>query len=128
MKTRVHMLLVGMALLALAGLTMGAPNASAGTKKPADSSAATLAISAQVHHKLAMLPWYGVFDDLGYQVKGSEVILTGQIVGQHAQTRNEAETEVRSISGVTKVVNRIEVLSPSPFDNEIRRAEYRAIF
>ena len=35
---------------------------------------------------------------------------------------------VKTIRGVTKVVNNIEVLPPSPFDNQIRRAEYRAIF
>jgi hyperosmotically inducible protein len=32
------------------------------------------------------------------------------------------------IEGVTKVVNDIEVLPPSPMDDHIRRAEYRAIF
>ena len=35
---------------------------------------------------------------------------------------------MKRIPGVTKVVNNIEVLPPSPFDNQIRRAEYRAIF
>jgi hyperosmotically inducible protein len=35
---------------------------------------------------------------------------------------------VKSIPGVTRVVNHIEVLPPSPFDNQIRRAEYHAVF
>ena len=116
MKTSVRAVnvLFAVALLALAGSTIGAPNPSAGAvRSPIDTSA----ISAQVRHKLAMLPWYGVFDDLGYQVKGSEVILTGQVVGEHAQTKHDAEKEVRSISGVTKVTNNIEVLPTSPFDN-----------
>ena len=127
MKTRVHgvSILLTVTLLALAGSTIGAPKPKRGAERsPVD----TASISAQVKHKLAMLPWYGVFDDLGYQVKGSEVILTGQVVGQHAQTKHDAEKEVKSISGVTQVVNNIEVLPTSPFDDQIRRAEYRAIF
>ena len=76
-----------------------------------------------------MLPFYGayrVFDDLGYQVQGSEVILTGHVVRE--QTKHNAEKEVSSIGGVTKVVNNIEVLPTSPFDEQIRDAEYHAIF
>ena len=30
-----------------------------------------------VRHELVMLPYYNVFDDLGYQVEGSTVILRG---------------------------------------------------
>jgi len=75
-----------------------------------------------------MLPWYGVFDNLEYQVNGSEVILSGQVVSEHSNTKNDAENAVKRINGVTKVVNNIQVLPPLPFDNQIRRAEYRAIF
>src|ERR1035437_8993113 len=72
-KTRMQAvsILLTVALLALAGSTIGAPKPKRGAERsPVD----TASISAQVKHKLAMLPWYGVFDDLGYQVKGSEVI------------------------------------------------------
>ena len=34
----------------------------------------------------------------------------------------------KRVEGVTNVVNNIEVLPLSPMDNEIRRAEYRAIY
>ena len=44
----------------------------------------------QVQHKLAMLPWYGVFDNLGYQVNGTEVILSGQVISEHATTKDDA--------------------------------------
>ena len=86
------------------------------------------AITDQVHHNLAMLPWYGVFDNLEYQVNGTEVILSGQVISEHATTKDDAGKFVKSIPGVTKVVNNIEVLPPSPFDNQIRRAEYRTVF
>jgi hyperosmotically inducible periplasmic protein len=35
---------------------------------------------------------------------------------------------VRRLAGVTHVVNEITVLPLSPFDNQIRRAEFRAVF
>jgi hyperosmotically inducible protein len=41
---------------------------------------------------------------------------------------DDAGKFVRSIPGVTNVVNNIEVLPPSRFDDQIRRAEFRAVF
>jgi hyperosmotically inducible protein len=35
---------------------------------------------------------------------------------------------VKSVEGVTTVVNNIEVLPPSPMDDQLRRALYRAIY
>ena len=105
-------------------LTFGVSGALAST--PIDPNAS--AIPNQVQHQLAMLPWYGVFDHLSFQVNGTEVILNGQVISEHATTKDDAAKFVKSISGVTKVVNNIEVLPPSPFDNQIRRAEYRTVF
>jgi len=115
--------LVGTGLLGLAVFVMG-PRASAGTA----TSPVVSDIPNEVHHKLAMLPWYGVFDSLGYQVNGTEVTLTGQVISQHAVTKTDAENSVKSIPGVTRVINDVEVLPPSPYDDQIRRAEYRAVF
>ncbi len=61
-------------------------------------------------------------------MNGSEVILSGQLISEHDQTKYDAQKSVEHIPGVSKVVNNIQVLPPSPFDNQIRRAEYRAIF
>lgn len=36
-------------------------------------------VSQEVNHQLVMLPWYSVFDNLQYKVKGSEVTLQGQV-------------------------------------------------
>ena len=85
-------------------------------------------LEREVRHELVLLPFYGVFDNLEYQVNGTEVILSGQVISEHATTRGDAEKFVRAIPGVTRVVNNIEVLPPSRFDDQIRRAEYRAIF
>jgi len=117
-------LLFAGALMGMMGLCVGISSASAGTSTTPNVSA----IPNRVQHDLAMLPWYGVFDHLEYQVNGTEVTLSGQVISEHATTKDDAGKFVKSIPGVTKVVNNIEVLPPSPFDNQIRRAEYRAVF
>ena len=115
--------LFALGLVALFGLSTGIPAARAAVGSVDKSS-----LDNKVHHELMTLPWYGVFDNLQYQVNGSKVILSGQVVSEHSQTKHDAENAVKRIPGVTEVVNHIEVLPPLPFDNQIRRAEYRAIF
>src|SRR6202049_266773 len=110
-------------LVALLGFATGIPIARAGVGSVDKSS-----VDYKVHRELVTLPWYGVFDNLQYQVNGSQVILSGQVISEHGQTKKDAENAVKRIPGVTEVVNRIEVLPPLPFDDQIRRAEYRAIF
>lgn len=88
----------------------------------------TVSLSQEIGHKLALLPRYGVFDNLQYRVDGSEVILTGQVISKHEQLKCDAETVVGSIEGVTRVVNNIQVLPMSALDNRIRQNEYWAIF
>jgi hyperosmotically inducible protein len=73
-----------------------------------------------------MLPYYNVFDDLSFRVEGSEVILTGQVA--RPTLKSDAEGAVRHVEGVQRVVNQIEVLPLSNFDDRIRLAEYRAIY
>ena len=126
MRTRLNIAssIFAVAVLALAGAVFVAPGARAANGTSADVSP----MSRQVQQNLAGLPWYGVFDNLSYQVNGSEVVLTGQVISEHSQTKRDAENAVKRVEGVTKVVNNIEVLPPLPFDNRIRQDEYRAIF
>lgn len=83
-------------------------------------------ITKEVRHQLLLLPYYTVFDNLAYRVEGDTVVLEGQVV--RPTLKSDAEAAVKSVSGVEKVVNNIEVLPPSPMDDQIRRAEYRAIY
>ena len=46
----------------------------------------------------------------------------------HATIKDDAENAVKKIEGVEKVVNNIEILSPSPDDDQIRRAEFHWIY
>ena len=80
----------------------------------------------EVRHELVMLPYYGVFDHLAFRVNGSTVELYGQVTRPTLKTA--AERVVSQIEGVDKVINNIEVLPPSPNDDRIRLAAYRAIY
>jgi hyperosmotically inducible protein len=82
--------------------------------------------SEAVRHQLATLPRYGVFDNLVFQVEGGTVVLSGQV--SRPVVKDDAEYAVRHIEGVTKVVDNIEVLPLSPFDDRLRVAVYRAIY
>ncbi len=79
-----------------------------------------------VWHQLVMLPYYSIFDNLAYKVDGNTVTLYGQVT--RPTLKSDAVRVVQKIEGVNQVVNNIEVLPLSSFDNGIRRAEYRAIF
>ncbi len=84
-------------------------------------------IYKEVRHELVMLPYYGVFDNLAYKVDpDGTVTLLGQVA--RPTLKSDAENVVKRIEGVEKVVNNIEVLPPSPADDRIRRAAYRAIY
>jgi osmotically-inducible protein OsmY len=83
-------------------------------------------IAQQVRHQLLMLPYYGIFDDLGFRVEGSTVTLVGEVT--RPTLKSDAGNVVKQIEGVTNVVNNIEVLPLSSMDDQIRIAEYRAIY
>ena len=80
----------------------------------------------KVRKELVTLPFYGVFDNLGYKVEGSTVTLYGEVV--RPITRSDAEKRVSRIAGVQRVVNNIEVLPLSSFDDSIRVRTFRTIF
>ena len=79
-----------------------------------------------VHEKLAVLPFYGVFDTIRFELNGNDVVLTGQVVKE--SVKHNAERSVKQIPGVHKVSNRIEVLPSSRRDDVLRQNVYRAIY
>ena len=83
-------------------------------------------IVREVRHQLLMLPYYGIFDDLAFSVTGSTVTLVGQVT--RPTLKSDAQNVIKRVEGVTDVVNDVEVLPPSPMDDQIRAAEYRAIY
>ncbi len=93
---------------------------------PASSNSYKGDLTREVRHELVMLPYYSIFDDLGYRVDGSTVTLFGSVT--RPTLKSDAENVVKRIEGVTRVTNQIEVLPLSPFDDRIRVATYRAIY
>jgi hyperosmotically inducible protein len=83
-------------------------------------------IAKKVRHELVMLPYYGIFDDLAFRIDGSTVTLLGQVV--RPTLKDDAGRVVKRVAGVEQVVNNIEVLPLSPMDDQIRRAEFAAIY
>jgi hyperosmotically inducible protein len=83
-------------------------------------------IAKKVRHELVMLPYYNIFDDLAFRIDGGTVTLLGAVV--NPTLKDEAGRVVKKVAGVEQVVNNIEVLPVSPMDNQIRTAEYRAIY
>jgi len=83
-------------------------------------------IVKDVRHRLLEVPYYGVFDDIGFTVNGGTVTLVGEVT--QPVLKSDAEHAVKRVEGVTNVINNIEVLPLSPNDDNIRRAAYRAIY
>ena len=90
-------------------------------------SGVNVKLALEVRHQLLMLPYYNVFDILEFKIEGANtVVLQGQVT--RPSLKSDAETAVRILEGVTKIVNEIEVLPLSPVDDRIRITEYRTIY
>ncbi len=119
-KTMVRMSLL---YLSLCLFPLGA--AAQGTRQ--DRTRAKSHLAEQVRKELVLLPYYGIFDQLAFEIKGLDtVVLTGQVT--RPTLKSEAENAVRRIEAVGKVENQIEVLPNSPNDDRIRIATYKAIY
>jgi hyperosmotically inducible periplasmic protein len=92
----------------------------------AQNDPAMARINKEVRHELVMLPYLDVFDNLSYRVDGNCVTLVGQVT--RPTLKSDAERVVKSIDGVDKVDNKIEVLPVSFHDDRLRRSLYRAIY
>jgi hyperosmotically inducible protein len=122
-------LAAGGLLLAAAGT--GAANARQSKERPkletrSDHPPSNERLSRQVGHRLRMLAYYSVFDNIEYRIRGDRVELLGQVV--QPRLKSDAEEGVKRLEGVRSVANRIEVLPTSPNDDRIRLGCYRAIF
>ena len=100
--------------------------AQAGTPTETLSPESFQKLANKVRHELVMLPYYDVYDNLYFRIDGRTVTLLGQT--PNATTKSSAANVVKHIEGVDKVINNIELLPPSPSDDRIRRATYRAIY
>ncbi|HVG22308.1 MAG TPA: BON domain-containing protein [Blastocatellia bacterium] len=116
----------GKVIAIVAALAIGASAAIAAPAASAGKDKDSLYMMNKVRKELVTIPYYGVFDNLAYKIDGSTVTLYGQVV--RPSTRSSAEKRVKKIEGVERVINNIEVLPLSTFDDSIRARAYRAIF
>ena len=86
----------------------------------------TQRVQKQVTHEILMLPYYDEFDAIGFKVDGYNVILFGHVL--HASLKSDAEHAIKKIEGVEKIINKIEILPPSPMDDRLRLQLFRAIY
>jgi hyperosmotically inducible periplasmic protein len=85
------------------------------------------ALPQKVRHELVRLPFLSVFDSLSYRVDpGGVVTLLGEVT--RPTLKSDAGRAVSRIEGVARVVNEVEVLPLSNFDDRIRLATYGAIY
>lgn len=109
------------------GPNLGTPVAAAGSADRLYPSGRGYArLEREVRYELVMLPYYGVFDNLAFRLDGNTVVLMGHVT--RPTLKSDAEAVVRSIEGVERVVNNIDVLPLSPNDDRIRMSEYRSIY
>jgi hyperosmotically inducible protein len=91
------------------------------------ASRATLSVAREVRHELLMMPYYGVFDWIEYQVQpDGTVVLGGKVTRPTIKSRAEHVSE--DVEGVRRVENRIDVLPVSPSDDRLRVRLYRQIY
>jgi osmotically-inducible protein OsmY len=81
------------------------------------------AIEQKVSKKLRNLMRSNVFDHITYQVTNGTVTLGGKVIT--LGTKSEAANRVKDIDGVVSVINNIDELPPSSFDDRIRIAALR---
>ena len=92
----------------------------------APSAKAVQRIQKQVRHEILMLPYFDVFDNIAYKVDGYNVTLLGAVT--RPTLKSDAERAVKKIEGIEQVINKIEVIPPSPADDSLRRTLYHAIY
>lgn len=126
MKRSLRALLTAVLFVAPLTATLPTPASPMQKSKNQNEPKSQRELEKEVRHVLVMLPYYSVFDNLAYKVEGDKVILEGQVV--RPSLKSDAAAVVKGISGVSTVVNNIEVLPPSPMDDQLRRALYRAIY
>jgi hyperosmotically inducible protein len=80
----------------------------------------------KIRKELVTLPFYGVFDNLAFKYEEGVVTLYGQV--SRPTLKKDAARVVERVAGVDQVINKIEVLPLSNFDDRIRTAIYRAVY
>lgn len=112
-----------LSVLCFAVMSLGLASWSSGQK---NNSGTQSYIQREVRHEILMLPYFGVFDNIEFQVNGNSVTLLGSVT--RPTLKSDAGNVVKRIEGVDHVENKIQVLPPAPMDDQLRLALYRSIY
>lgn len=82
--------------------------------------------ATSLQRALARLPYYGVFDYVGFSVDRGTVTLHGYAYS--GSLKNDAEHAAKRVNGVDEVANRLELLPASLNDDRIRQATFYRIY
>jgi hyperosmotically inducible protein len=83
-------------------------------------------IAAAVVRQVEGYAQYSIFDHISGMVENGVVTLTGKVTMPYK--KSDIEKRVAGVDGVREVLNRIEVLPVSPYDEELRLRIARAIY
>jgi osmotically-inducible protein OsmY len=116
---------------ALGRIAMAAALAAGGAMAKSKTAANTVPqtdpqIAESVRHQIAMYPYYGIFDDIGFNVVNGQVELNGDVT--QPVKKSDIGRIVEKVPGVTSVTNSIQVLPVSDFDARLRVQVARAIY
>ena len=90
------------------------------------SAQAPVELEKQVARSILKIPRYEVFDHIDFSIDNNGVVtLTGKV--RNAINKSDAEGYVKHVKGVTRVINKIELLPLGSFDEQIRRDLYTTI-
>lgn len=82
-------------------------------------------LNEKIVKQILKLPYYDVFDSIKFSESDGTVTLMGSVM--QPSTKENAEDRVKEIDGVKEVINNIEVLPLSRFDDTIRYRTWRSI-
>jgi hyperosmotically inducible protein len=85
-----------------------------------------LQIFRDVQRQVLQYPHFTIFDSVSAQVDNGTVVLVGKVTMPYK--RDDIERRVRRLASVEELVNRIEVLPVSQFDDDLRFRIARAIY
>jgi hypothetical protein len=80
----------------------------------------------EIRKELLQLPYYGVFDFLAFSYDKGTVTLMGY--AYHSTLKRDAARAAKRASGVDQVIDQVEELPVSQFDDELRWRTYYAIY
>ena len=85
-----------------------------------------LQVARDVSKQVLTYPQFTIFDSVHMQINDGAVTLTGKVTMPYKKT--DIEKRVAKIDGVRQVINQIDVLPVSQYDDELRFRIARAIY